>query len=104
KGVSLLKEIPSVADSVLTVVEQHHERYDGKGFPKQLQGREIDPLASIVRGSEELSLCLYPHLDHEIDVPTGLERFCATAEGQISAKLMSNFHEVFTTLDKVSGG
>lgn len=30
------------------IVEQHHERYDGKGYPKGLNKEEISPLASIV--------------------------------------------------------
>lgn len=30
------------------IVEQHHERYDGKGYPKGLQGDEISLEASIV--------------------------------------------------------
>ncbi|MGZ4135357.1 MAG: HD-GYP domain-containing protein, partial [Tumebacillaceae bacterium] len=30
------------------IVEQHHERYDGQGYPHGLKGKEIDLLASIV--------------------------------------------------------
>lgn len=30
------------------VVEQHHERYDGKGYPRGLQGEQISKLASII--------------------------------------------------------
>ncbi len=30
------------------VIHQHHERYDGKGYPKGLQGDEINPFARIM--------------------------------------------------------
>lgn len=30
------------------VVEQHHERYDGKGYPRGLQGDQISKLAAII--------------------------------------------------------
>lgn len=30
------------------IVEQHHERYDGKGYPHQLKGNEIDLCAAII--------------------------------------------------------
>lgn len=30
------------------IVEQHHERYDGRGYPRGLQGEEIDMAAAII--------------------------------------------------------
>ena len=30
------------------IIEQHHERYDGKGYPNGLSGDEIQPLARIL--------------------------------------------------------
>jgi HD-GYP domain-containing protein (c-di-GMP phosphodiesterase class II) len=48
-GRNLLEEsnIP-VLSSVAEIVEQHHERYDGKGYPKGLSGEEISLEASII--------------------------------------------------------
>ncbi|HEY6898816.1 MAG TPA: HD domain-containing phosphohydrolase [Rhodocyclaceae bacterium] len=37
--------LPSAA---LQIINQHHERYDGSGYPRQLKGDTIDPLARIV--------------------------------------------------------
>lgn len=101
-GVEALKEIPSVPPDVLTIVAQHHERFDGKGFPKKLAGRQIDPLASIVSAARELSCCLYPSPTTTIDVSTGVSRFKENSQGAVSAKLISNFGEVFSTLSQVS--
>ncbi|MDK9693701.1 MAG: response regulator [Sulfurimonas sp.] len=46
-GVEMLKEIPMFAE-ISKIVACHHERYDGKGYPKGLQGSQIHPLAQIM--------------------------------------------------------
>ena len=49
KGAEMIRnhELPWLRDSAF-VVEQHHERYDGKGYPYGLKGDEISLEASIV--------------------------------------------------------
>lgn len=47
KGYHILKEIHFLEDSI-PIVYQHHERYDGKGYPQGLSGDEIDISARIV--------------------------------------------------------
>ncbi|WP_242705550.1 HD domain-containing phosphohydrolase [Pontibacillus sp. ALD_SL1] len=48
-GKELLEETDSPYMNMASqIVEQHHERYDGKGYPKGLHKDEISPLASIV--------------------------------------------------------
>jgi len=37
-----------LADLSATVALQHHERIDGSGYPRQLMGERIHPLAQIV--------------------------------------------------------
>lgn len=34
--------------AVLKIIHQHHEHYDGSGYPRKLKGEEIDPLARLV--------------------------------------------------------
>ncbi|MFH0763611.1 MAG: HD domain-containing phosphohydrolase [Candidatus Omnitrophota bacterium] len=46
-GEELLKPV-SLNKEMLTVVREHHERYDGKGYPDGLTGDKIDMLAAIV--------------------------------------------------------
>lgn len=46
-GYKLLKEIDAYKD-IAEIMHQHHERYDGSGYPKGLKGDEIHPLASIM--------------------------------------------------------
>ncbi len=47
-GRSALKLRVGLPDEVLMIVGQHHERNDGKGFPKRLRGNRIYDLTKIV--------------------------------------------------------
>ena len=40
-GIRLLSDMPGITSMELEVAGQHHERYDGKGYPHQLVGEEI---------------------------------------------------------------
>ena len=37
----ILSETPGITDNAIQVAVQHHERYDGSGYPKGLKGNEI---------------------------------------------------------------
>ncbi|MBX6364850.1 MAG: HD-GYP domain-containing protein [Gemmatimonadetes bacterium] len=45
KGAELLKSLSAFDDDIIKAVRHHHERYDGKGYPDGLAGKEI-PLPS----------------------------------------------------------
>ena len=53
------------ADMVMEIVHTHHERFDGTGFPCQLQNMEI-PLASGICSIADM-------LDHEVDAHKGID-------------------------------
>lgn len=46
-GYKLLQKIP-MFQPLAKIVYQHHERYDGSGYPNALKGEAIDPLARIM--------------------------------------------------------
>ncbi len=46
-GYQLLHNIP-MFESLADIVNSHHERYDGLGYPNGLKGEEINPLARIM--------------------------------------------------------
>ncbi|WP_372651554.1 HD-GYP domain-containing protein [Halobacteriovorax sp.] len=48
KGAKSARSIPSIKDPVAVIIEQHHEQYNGKGFPKGLAGKDIYELSQIV--------------------------------------------------------
>ena len=47
QSVSIIRHLPSL-DYVIPAVVGHHERYDGKGYPRQLKGEGIPMLARIL--------------------------------------------------------
>lgn len=47
-GRELMERLQVVPDSVLRIIEQHHEHRDGSGYPRRLREDGIDPLAGIV--------------------------------------------------------
>ncbi len=47
KGANILKDIPHLKDA-MNIVLCHHERYDGKGYPKQVRGEQIPLGARLV--------------------------------------------------------
>lgn len=44
-GLELLEQCGDISDLVLHIIEQHHERTDGSGYPRGLVGDQIEPLA-----------------------------------------------------------
>jgi HD-GYP domain-containing protein (c-di-GMP phosphodiesterase class II) len=47
-GLAVLAKAPEIPVDVLKIVHSHHERMDGKGYPQQLQAKEIGLLARMV--------------------------------------------------------
>ncbi len=41
EGLRLLKQVPGISDIVVQMVGEHHERFDGTGYPNKLVGKEI---------------------------------------------------------------
>ncbi len=48
KGRMLISQLDKIPEQVLKIIEQHHEQYNGKGFPHGLSGENIYELAQIV--------------------------------------------------------
>ncbi len=47
-GYSMLKKIPGIDRAVLDCAIQHHERFDGSGYPNHLPGEQIEDMAAII--------------------------------------------------------
>jgi diguanylate cyclase (GGDEF)-like protein len=46
-GVEIIRNVEALTD-VVPIIMHHHERYDGKGYPQNLQGEEIPYLARLL--------------------------------------------------------
>jgi len=47
-GMQVLKESPELSSLVTEVVQQHHERLDGKGYPQQLSEQQISQFGRMI--------------------------------------------------------
>ena len=54
-GQMVLSELTEYPEIILDAVACHHERLDGSGYPRQLSGKKISPLAQILSMAETLS-------------------------------------------------
>ncbi len=68
-GVTIIKRIPNVKDSVLQAVYQHHERVDGSGYPAGLKGEEISLFARIIAVSDVYAAIREPRAHREQSPP-----------------------------------
>ncbi len=46
-GMAVVKSTPGISADVLAMIEGHHERHDGSGYPKGLKGAEIPVFARV---------------------------------------------------------
>lgn len=62
ESIRLLKKLDGVPEDVEKIILQHHEKYDGTGFPRALDTVSISPLAAIFNVAHE-----FVHLCYEDD-------------------------------------
>jgi HD-GYP domain-containing protein (c-di-GMP phosphodiesterase class II) len=53
KAAGLVQSFPQCPPDVQTIIAQHHERWDGSGFPRGLSGKDITPLSAIFIVAED---------------------------------------------------
>lgn len=47
-GKEILSNMKDISNEIISAVEQHHERVDGKGYPYKLRGSQINEYAKII--------------------------------------------------------
>lgn len=48
EGYSMLKKVPGIDRDILDCAIQHHERFDGSGYPNHLPGEQIEDMPAII--------------------------------------------------------
>ena len=56
-GVRIVQSVPFLEDAI-PVIQSHHERYDGMGYPNGMQGKEIPLSARIVMVADAIDAML----------------------------------------------
>ena len=82
-------KLPSV---VLTIIHEHHEMVDGSGYPRKLQGDQLDPLTRIVSIANYYDELCNPVNVFNAQTPhEALATMFAKLRGRFDAKLMQTF-------------
>lgn len=91
-GCALMKTITSISPLALGVAAEHHERYDGSGYPHGLKGDEISlygQMASIVDVYDALTS---NRIYHKSSEPTEvLKKLLEWSEHHFNAELVQHF-------------
>lgn len=68
-GLQLIENLDSFPVTAKAIIEQHHEFYDGSGYPKGLKGEEIDVYAQIVSLANAYDNLCHPAIPSEQKIP-----------------------------------
>lgn len=68
-GRDMLSHVEGLLPCVVDVAYQHHERYDGSGYPEGLAGSEISRFARIVTVADVYDACISPRPHREAMTP-----------------------------------
>jgi len=78
RGREFLMHAAFVSDEVIQAVEQHHEEETGKGFPFQVPGAKIQPIAKVLHLLDDfLDLCLPSPYGQAMPVNAAADVLCA---------------------------
>ncbi len=74
-GRQLMASYPGTPTSILDIIERHHERCDGSGYPQGLPGDQLDGLTRIVMVADHYDeLCNAPDPQHSLNPHEALSR------------------------------
>ncbi|MDD5422433.1 MAG: HD-GYP domain-containing protein, partial [Candidatus Omnitrophica bacterium] len=93
-GENILKPV-AINKEVLDVVREHHERYDGKGYPDKLDGEHIDMLAAIVSAADSYDAMTSDRgYEKNLTKEEGIEQLRANSGSQFNPKIVDAFIQV----------
>ncbi|MGI9860667.1 HD domain-containing phosphohydrolase [Moorella naiadis] len=95
KGAVMVAAIPGLGDEAAAMIRDHHERWDGSGYPRGIKGQDLAPGALILGLADELDLVLRAHPGAP----------WSSLRGTLLRKVRGGFPpELLATLDKLLQG
>jgi putative nucleotidyltransferase with HDIG domain len=92
QGAAIARQLPGVSRTALEIIEQHHERYDGSGYPRGLHGEAIayaGRVAAIVDVYDTITSC---HAYRSQDLPSeALKQLFSLSAAQFDPALVEAF-------------
>ncbi|MCV2421333.1 HD-GYP domain-containing protein [Paucibacter sp. DJ2R-2] len=90
-GLDLAKKI-GLSNVLCNIIYQHHEAYDGSGYPKKLVGEAIDPLARLVAVINTYdNLCNAPHIANSLTPHEALSQMFAQQRSRFDPRFLQAF-------------
>lgn len=99
KGFNILKPIEQISGSLPGILH-HHERYDGKGYPKGLKGQDIPLIARIISVVDTFDALTSDRAYRPgISAQVAFEKMGQESGSQLDPDLLNLFHNVYQNLD-----
>ncbi len=95
-GKDCLEEIPSIPDACRLVVFEHHENFDGTGYPRGLKEEEISKLSRIVSIADVFDALTTDRSYHKAIPPVeALNTMFAMQPGKFDPNIFKSFNKNF---------
>ncbi len=91
-GFNILKDMPEIKVQIAHIAFQHHEQYDGNGYPRQLREDQIQEYAQIVSIANYYDNLSFMNPDKERMYPyQALEKIASQSRVMFDPKLVNAF-------------
>jgi len=101
-GKEFLDRIPSIPKEAKNIVHQHHECFDGKGYPNQLRGDEISKLARVVSIADVFDALTTERSYHRAMTPQeAIDKMFGMQPGKFDPSMFKAFNTKFRTKSDV---
>jgi putative nucleotidyltransferase with HDIG domain len=91
-GCFLLQTTADISPISLSIVEEHHERYDGSGYPRALKGDEISLYGQMAGIVDTYDAMISNTFYHQAEEPTVvLKKMMAWSDNKFDTALVHNF-------------
>jgi HD-GYP domain-containing protein (c-di-GMP phosphodiesterase class II) len=94
-GLEMIKEIKAFPEEVKLVIEQHHEHWDGSGYPRQLHASEIYYPARVVAIADAFSALTTRRGGRSLYKPEDALALLLTEQGKYDPQLIKAFRSLF---------
>lgn len=102
-GLEALKDVSSVPEETKKIVCQHHENFDGTGYPNGLAGEDISKLARVVAIADVFDALTTKRSYHDAISPSqALDIMHGMQPGKFDPKLFLSFDQKFVTKPNVT--
>jgi response regulator RpfG family c-di-GMP phosphodiesterase len=95
-GRDMILEIKTMHSDVAQAVYEHHETFNGVGFPNEIKGQAIHPLARVIRIADDFCNYMYPKEDgRSRSLPEVLKLMSTVKYVEYDPKILQSFLKNF---------